>query len=96
MNRYDFNKLCEVVMPKLSEQEIKAYWLPAMKSLAFSVVIQEHIMKIRHYKIKKNKKTWTWCEYESIEANDEDMVYIIKWVKANIDKERLKEWLSDE
>ena len=98
MNKENLYKLDSTIHKRLGVKAI-ALWDEAKRDLFMVDLIRNHITRYSTFETKKNDDGnyifTCYYDYVSKQLNDEAIEYLTNWVKANVDKERLKEWLEN-
>ena len=75
-------------------------WDKTKQDLILVDLIRNHITKNVRHEINTQDlcaiKLDVYYDYISSQLNDFDREFLLNWLKANIDKEKLKEWLEND
>lgn len=98
MNKEKIYKLDSTIHKRLGVKA-KALWDEAKRDLFIADLIRNHITRHQTFETTKNDDgnyMFTfYYDYVSKPVDDEAKEYLTNWIKENVDKERLKEWLED-
>ena len=94
----EIEKLDKTISKRLGKKA-NALWWEAKKDLFAINIIKNNIIKVVKYEKKPIKEYYTYemyVDYVAKKLKQEDIEFLTKWLKENIDKENLKKWLDED
>lgn len=100
MTREEIEKLGITISKRLGKKA-NALWWKAQRDLVFADIVRNHITRVVKYEAKKITPDYkieadVYYSYISRQLDEEAMIFITEWLKNNINKDILREWLNDE
>lgn len=100
MTREEIEKLGLTIYKRLGKKA-NALWREAERDLILANTLRNHITRVVKYEPTKITPDYkiemnVYYKYISQKIDDEGRIFITEWLKENIDKDILREWLDDE